>query len=153
MNINFAEMLEQGAQAVKITVKNKDEIGHVFADFQQSIADFLNIDIMLYDDTEFEEHIDPIRKTQALVFGESRKPTGYKLLSIKAGHVTLHKSLFKYKEDPDGYPVVINYTHQRYICNTQSELVNALGLIASDPQIHLIFNEFKQQYATTTKKP
>jgi hypothetical protein len=64
----------------------------------------------------------------------------------------LKKVLFKYKEDPDGYPIIISYAHQRYTCNSQEELVNALGEVASDSQIYLIFKAFQNEYTKLADK-
>ncbi len=147
MNLNFAAQLDQGAQAAEVTLASREEIAQTFEGFRHSIAEFLEIEVVLSDEAEFEAG----RMTEARMFGPE-KPTGYKLLFIKSTKLTVKKELFKYKEDPDGYPITINYLHQRYICNSQAELVEALGMVVADSQIHLVFKAFKNEYAALADK-
>ncbi|KJG29179.1 hypothetical protein C0W92_00070 [Photobacterium angustum] len=152
MSFDFSKLLKEGSDAAETVIKNKNEIKAVFDDLEYSISQFLSIDIYFREVTELEEVDTRLEQMKMAAFpiamqpSNRRKPTGFMQLFLTT-HLTAVEELFiKVKYSENGYPVTVVDGKARYIAHTQNELFETLGYVASNPNNHIMFKSFKNEY-------
>jgi hypothetical protein len=142
MSYNFDDFLEKGNAAAKNVIKNRKEINEVLENLETSLAKFLTMGIEFNERDEYvSNNSDPVRMIVNSFI--PREKTGFTVIYIKSTEVDVEKAIFKLKRSDNVYPITIEREKHRLVSDEQSEFADAVGQIASDPQLHLQLNSFK----------
>lgn len=148
MTFNFDELLLQGDSAAKLVIQSNAEIEEVFDELKSSLSRFLELDVTLVEEIEYEEDPLPIKN----FFSYNRTATGYNLIFIKHELSNIRKYLMSIKRSPDGYPIIVVYDRNQYVADDKSEFAQGVGRVISNAQVHLALKVFKRNVAEEQKK-
>lgn len=155
MSFDFDKLLQEGLEAADAIIHNKKEIEEVFNSLEKSISKFLGIDIEFNEVAEFEEPESPqlydLINSHRVSYeffhkNDETKKTGYNLIHIASSDAIVKKFFLKIKRSENGYPITIVDGKSRYVVESQNELFDTLGYAASNPQNHIMFKSFKNEY-------
>lgn len=151
MSFNFDELLNKGNEAADLAVQNNSEIKAVLDDLEASLARFLGIDIKLIEEIEYEDDgMSPFKRTASIF--EPRKKTGYNYISISHEEAGIKRKIMKIKRSNEGYPIVVVDGKNHYSSDNQSEFADAVGIVITNSQTHLIFRAFSRNVKETLEK-
>ncbi|GGI70236.1 hypothetical protein GCM10007978_05220 [Shewanella hanedai] len=161
MSFNFDELLIQGKDAADLVQQNKNEIEEVYEKLGHSLSSFLALDIKFEEDVEYKKEnnntaihrsaID-ILALHSVGFPKSRELTGYNYIFIKHEKTDVKKSLMKVKRSNGGYPITVVHEKNHYVADNQKEFADAVGVVVSDYQTHLMLRSFKRLVDEAIKK-
>lgn len=140
MNFNFEEHLNIGKAAAELVTKNKSEIEFVFNAFKNALSKFLEIDISLAAEVEYESEKHPLIAIGKI--WEPKKPTGRTNVYMANKDNSIRSIIFSLEEHKNGYPITIIHEKNYFVADTQDEVANALNEISTNSQFHLLLNSF-----------
>lgn len=152
MEFNFEDLLKQGHEAAEIVIKNKSEIEETFRLLERSISNFIEIEVSIIEEEEYDFDEKPRNKLMNAFIIPSQVATGYNLVSIKHPETNVSKYLFSIKRSSDGYPITVVFGKANFIAETQDELRNTIGLVISKPDINLALRSFKREVLIRNEK-
>lgn len=140
MTFNFTEKLQSGKDSADAVLNNRKEIKSVFTNLSDSLAQFLEQDVAISLNAEYERGKN--------IFDSIA--TGKDIVSLKSVKGKNRVELFKVEQDNNGYPITIIYQKRVYLAYSKVELEEMLGDVVSDPHIHL---EMKRLVHSMTSEP
>lgn len=136
MAYDFRKLLSEGNEAADNHIANEKQIEGVLSEFENSLHDFLQVDVKFRIETEYAE-------VSLKDIMRPRVKTGYKSVEIYNEETSSGERLFRYKISDGVYPVMLEIDTSHVVCNNQDDFANALGQVASNAKIHLKLKSFK----------
>lgn len=147
MEFNFEEFLTKGNDAANKVINNKKEIQEVLVGMKTSLSKFLNMELEIVEETEYEDDPSVPMHVSAFISSMSvskRKKTGFIYISIKhiSDKIKDECYLFRLKRSPDGYPIIVAKDSFHIVSENQKEFSSAIGEILADAQTHIMLKQY-----------
>lgn len=149
MTVNFYELLQKGKSAADQVIKNNNEIYSTLDELKDSLSKFLDMDVDLIENIEFERENANVLMSNLLA---TRKKTGFNIVSIAHDATKINKELFSIKRSNEGYPVTLSFDEAHYVADNKSEFDKALGIIVASSKTNLTLRAFKRMVMTEQEK-
>jgi hypothetical protein len=143
MKFNFEDSLNKGKTAAELVITNNKEIKAVFDQFRDALSKFIQIEIELKEENEYETNRND-KSTLGLIgrILADSKPTGKTNIFIQNKNGTIRNQLFTIEKNKNGYPISIIFQKDCFVASNQVEVANAIDEISMNPQFHLSLNSF-----------
>lgn len=150
MEFNFNDYLTKGNEAAEKVINNRKEINNVMSEMRKSLIQFLEIELLLLEEAEYEDDILNENIRQGLSAFQpfngmmKRQTTGFTKISLVSDNDKIKDKcyLFKLKRSGDGYPIVVAKNEIHLVADNQSEFASAIGEVLADAQTHIQLKQF-----------
>lgn len=149
MKVDFIKELSIGANLAEEKEENSKLIDSVLNNFFSSLRDFIGLDFDIYTSEEFfdtkqNSAISHIALAVSALSNNPNKKTGFINWLLDNPATNQRIFILAIKEGKQGFPIQIKINDNTTVCETESDINEALKLLASDSEFHLKLKKLRQ---------